>query len=83
MADRVPGKAKKMARKPPPRSAKGKAVPAASQDRHVAALEAECKRLKAELAQMATRLEVLEAQRKDLLNHIDWAIDSLHSLLGE
>lgn len=82
MADRVPGKAKKQAKKPPPRAAKGKSAPAAARDQ-VAELTAECERLKAELAQAARRLEALEAQRKELLNHIDWAIDSLHSLLGE
>lgn len=82
MANRVIGKAKKQAKKAPAPTAKTKAAPATSRDR-VGELEAECQRLKAELAMAGKRMEALEAQRKLLLNRIDWAIDSLHSLLGD
>jgi chromosome segregation ATPase len=82
MAERVPGKAKKQARKLPGRAAKGKAASAAPRGQ-LAELEAECQRLRAELGQAAVRLEALEAQRKHLLDRIDWAIDTLHSVLGE
>ncbi len=82
MAERTAGKAKKQAKKAPARAAKIKAAPAASRDR-VGDLEAECAQLKAELAAAGKRLEALEAQRKVLLNRIDWAIDSLHSLIGD
>ena len=92
MAERVAGMAKKRAKKASTPSAGGtpsqraapsaKVAPSAPGDR-VVELEAECARLKAELVATQTRLEALEAQRKQLVDRIDWAIDSLHSLLEE
>ena len=82
MAKRVAAKAKKVGEGAPARGAKGKPATAASRDR-VAELQAECAELRAELEVAATRLAALETQRKQLLDRIDWAIDSLHSLIDE
>ena len=82
MAERVAQKAKKQAKKASARPARDTHAVAAPRDR-VVELEAECSQLKLELAEAATRLAALEAQRKQLLDRIDWAIDSLHSLLDE
>lgn len=83
MAERVQAKAKKsVAGKPGVRPTGSRAGPAFARDQ-VTELEAECQRLKAELALTAQRVEALEAQRKQLLDRIDWAIDSLHSLVGK
>jgi hypothetical protein len=43
-------------------------------------LEAECARLRAELETALAQIEALEAQRKEVLDRINWAIDSLASL---
>lgn len=85
MAERAAVKAKKRARKAPVQAAK--AVPrgggsASTRDRQ-SDLEAECLRLRDELAAVKARLQELEAQRELLVNRIDWVIDSLHSLSEE
>lgn len=75
-----------MARHPKPRRAEvrpneslsaGGAAPAEV----VAQLERERDSLKVELAAAAARITALEQQRTEILNRLDWAIDSLHSLL--
>lgn len=84
MPNSVAAKAKKRARKMPAKraaAAKGAAT-AAPRDR-LGDLEAECARLKAELATTKARLQELEAQREALVNRIDWVIDSLHTLTEE
>ncbi|MBS0244784.1 MAG: DUF5320 domain-containing protein [Proteobacteria bacterium] len=80
MAERVAGKAKKQARKAPVPPAKG--AERGASDR-LEALEAECARLKSELAEARKRIAELEGQREQVVNRIDWVIDSLHSLLDE
>ena len=40
-------------------------------------------RLKSELDAARARVAELEAQRDQISNHIDWIIDSLHSLLDD
>lgn len=82
MAKRVAAKAEKIGKGAPARAAKGKPAAAAPRDR-LRELEAECADLRSELAAAATRLAALEAQRKQLLDRIDWAIDSLHSLIDK
>jgi hypothetical protein len=47
----------------------------------IAQLESERDALKVELAAAEARIAALEQQRTELLNRIDWAIDSLHNLL--
>lgn len=42
--------------------------------------ERECARLKVELAAAKARIAELEAMRKQALDRVEWAIDSLHSL---
>jgi chromosome segregation ATPase len=79
MADRIASKAKKPTKKLTGKSAKGAAVSAAGRDR-TGELEAECGRLRAELETAAKRIASLEAQQRQLLDRIDWAIDSLRSL---
>jgi hypothetical protein len=79
MADRVASKAKKPTKKLPGKSVKGAAVRATGRDR-TGELEAECGRLRAELETAGKRIAALEAQQKQLLDRIDWAIDSLRSL---
>jgi uncharacterized coiled-coil DUF342 family protein len=47
----------------------------------IAQLEQERDALKGELKAVEARIAALEQQRTELLNRIDWAIDSLHNLL--
>ncbi len=79
MANRVASKAKKQTKRPPVKPAKGKSGASRSGET-TGRLEAECARLKAELETAARRIASLEAQQKQLLDRIDWAIDSLKSL---
>ena len=78
MADRVAGKAKR-AKKASPRPAREAASARATRSPS-GGLEAECERLKSELEAAEARIAALEAQRKQLLDRLDWAIDSLQSL---
>jgi septal ring factor EnvC (AmiA/AmiB activator) len=59
------------------------AASAAHTPRDAATLEAECQRLKQELAQAMARIAELEHNRDQVLDRIAWAVDSLHSLLEE
>ena len=54
----------------------------AREDR-VAELEAECRRLRAELATAQARIDELESTRDEVLDRIAWVIDSLHSLVED
>lgn len=47
----------------------------------VTALKREREQLKAELVEARARIAELEKARKDALDRIDWAIDSLHNVL--
>lgn len=47
-----------------------------------AALQAENAALKSELEQARARIAELEQRQAEILNRIDWAIDSLHNLRG-
>lgn len=47
----------------------------------VTALEIEREQLRRELAEARARIVELEKARKEALDRIDWALDSLHTLL--
>jgi hypothetical protein len=79
MAERTAGKAKKQGKKPPVRSA-GAAAGTRPRAADAANLAAECARLRAELRAAEARIDVLEGQRKEILDRINWAIDSLSTL---
>ena len=86
MAERLEKATKRPARKArasprplPISDAKG-ATGQLSSDPRLAALQAECDRLRAELAVARTRISDLETQRRLAVDRIDWVIDSLHSL---
>jgi len=76
------GKSGKQARRSTPATTRSRSGAAATPER-IKELERECRRLKAELDAAKARLEALETQRKELVDRIDWAIDSLHSLSEE
>jgi chromosome segregation ATPase len=70
-------------RKAPRATARGgqRASPAAREADEIARLERERDGLKEALAAAETRIGELERQRKEILDRIDWVLDSLHSLL--
>ncbi|MGE0769067.1 MAG: hypothetical protein AB7L90_21700 [Hyphomicrobiaceae bacterium] len=80
MADRTSGKAKKRAKTAPGRATKAGGGSAGRSAALPANLEAEFERTKAALEAAEGRIRELEAQRKHLLDRINWAIDSLTSL---
>lgn len=49
----------------------------------VAELEAECVRLRGDLAAAAAEIERLKQARELVVNRIDWVIDSLHNLVED
>jgi hypothetical protein len=57
----------------------GIGAPAALEARCLA-LERECETLRAELEAARTRVASLEKARTEVVNRIDWIVDSLHSL---
>lgn len=87
MVERPAGKARKRAAKPAdtaPKPISRDSIPKeASVEARIRALEAERDRLMAELAAARTRISDLERSREQIVNRIDWVIDSLHSLLEE
>lgn len=82
MASRTAAKSKKPAKGKAEAPARG---PAATDGRMAAGLEpaVEIERLRAELETARKRIAELEAQHENLVNRIDWAIDSLHSLIDD
>jgi hypothetical protein len=70
MADRSTAKSKRADAAPPP--AKGTPVGGHA---------AENTRLKAELAEARQRIIDLELKQAEIVNRIDWVIDSLHNLV--
>jgi predicted RNase H-like nuclease (RuvC/YqgF family) len=52
-------------------------------DDRLEALEAECRRLQVELDTARAEIVRLEEQRDDVLNRIDWIVDSLHNVIEE
>lgn len=87
MVERPAGKARKRAAKPAdaaPKLIPRESVPKeATAEARIRALEAERDRLMAELSAAQTRISDLERSREQIVNRIDWVIDSLHSLLEE
>ena len=84
MAERPDGKARKRAAVTAA-SAPGHGTPRKNADleARIHALEAERDRLLAELKAAQTRIADLERTREQVVNRIDWVIDSLHSLIEE
>lgn len=83
MADRQAGKARKKAAKagPAAMSAAPQPPPTPGPDLSiVGALEQERDALKRELDAAKARIAELEQAREQVLNRIDWIIDSLHNL---
>ncbi len=84
MPERPDGKARKRAAVPAD-SAAGRGQPRkdANLEARIHALEAERDRLQAELKATRTRIADLERTHEQVVNRIDWVIDSLHSLIEE
>lgn len=92
MANRAPEKAK---RTPPAKAAKATPVPSrpskpeaggdasAALAERIAVLEAERAALAGELETAKARIAKLEEARAQVINRIDWVIDSLHNLLED
>lgn len=83
MAERQPAKAKKRTASRSAAGASDSATTAASRAppaSRIAELERERDRLMAELEAAKAKIKSLEQARDQALNHIDWVIDSLHSL---
>lgn len=80
MADRTTGKAKKRAKKAPGRATRAVADVRPPDPESPAHLAAECARLRGQLEAAQAQIQAMEAQRKELLDRINWAIDSLTSL---
>jgi chromosome segregation ATPase len=82
-------KASDKAKRAGARAAKPGEAAAASEPRgtpaadRIAELEAERDRLKAELAAARERISRLEEARAQVVNRIDWVIDSLHTLIED
>ena len=62
----------------PSRAPKAKAAASATVD-----LEAECMRLREELATAQARIAELEHNRDQVLDRIAWIVDSLHNLIDD
>jgi hypothetical protein len=73
------------------KSKSGRKAPAASApppdergvEERIRSLEAECNRLRAELQVAQAEVARLKEQRDDVVNRIDWIIDSLHTIIDE
>ena len=63
------------------RGARAQAAATKSPADAVEQLELERNELRTRLAAAEARIELLESQRLDVLNRIDWAIDSIHNVL--
>lgn len=78
------GTAAKASARPPKQSAES-ALPldASSLLARVIRLESERDRLQAELATATSRIQALEESREQVVNRIDWVIDSLRNLIDD
>jgi hypothetical protein len=84
----APRSASPSAAKASPRPVKQKAESAAPLDAssllaRVISLESERDRLQADLARATSRIQALEESREQVVNRIDWVIDSLRNLIDE
>ena len=76
--------AAKAAARPPKQSAEtARPLDASSLLARVIRLESERDRLQADLAAATTRIQALEESREQVVNRIDWVIDSLRNLIDE
>jgi hypothetical protein len=74
----------KSAARPPKQSADtGRPLDASSLLARVIRLESERDRLQADLAAATSRIQALEESREQVVNRIDWVIDSLRNLIDD
>ncbi len=85
MAQKASDKAKRTVVRTPKPGEAASANPsrASAPSDRIAELEAERDRLKAELAAAKERIARLEESRAQVVNRIDWVIDSLHTLIED
>ena len=83
MAEREAGKAKKRAVRAAVPGPAGAGTGIVGEGPHVRVLERERDALRAELEVAQARIAELEKAREQVLNRIDWVIDSLHNLIED
>ncbi len=69
-----------MAERKPAKTKLSPAPKAGAKDRESSVLSAENTQLKAQLADALERIADLELKQTEIINRIDWVIDSLHTL---
>jgi hypothetical protein len=79
MVERARGKSKRPRRGPAERGPSSDSPERSAS--YIKALERERDRLKAQLQETKERLARLEESRTEVVNRIDWVIDSLHNVL--
>jgi uncharacterized coiled-coil DUF342 family protein len=81
MAERAREKGKRAAARRRNGAVGASTQPADHYSQRIKSLERERDRLKAELTEARERISRLEASRTEVVNRIDWVIDSLHNVL--
>ena len=79
----APSASKATARRPKQAAEKAQPLDASSLLARVIRLESERDRLQAELATATSRIQALEESREQVVNRIDWVIDSLRNLIDD
>ena len=79
----APRAAKTPARPPKQTAESGPPLDASSLLARVIRLESERDRLQADLATATSRIQALEESREQVVNRIDWVIDSLRNLIDD
>jgi hypothetical protein len=79
----APSPSKATARRPKQAAEKTQPLDASSLLARVIRLESERDRLQAELATATSRIQALEESREQVVNRIDWVIDSLRNLIDD
>lgn len=79
----APRASKAPARQPKQAAEKAQPLDASSLLARVIRLESERDRLQAELATATSRIQALEESREQVVNRIDWVIDSLRNLIDD
>jgi len=73
----APRTGSRVAKKTPPQASLSGEAPFDA----ISQLERERNELRAQLAAAVARIQQLESQRVEVLNRIDWVIDSIHNIL--
>jgi hypothetical protein len=79
----APTASKTPARQPKQAAENARSLDASSLLARVIRLESERDRLQAELATATSRIQALEESREQVVNRIDWVIDSLRNLIDD